>query len=613
MARVGYEPLGSIKAWGSKGASAGCELLEQPAPKAQPGSCVVRVAAVGLNPTDWKHVGNGMHYYTMTKATSDNPVILGSEGSGTVEQVPEGSSFEVGQKVWFMAFKTCAELAEVKDGFMALAPGQMSMEESGSTPLALLTAYQSMKDAGYSEPGCGRGQRILVHAGAGGVGHFAVQLAKIYGFEEIVTTCSASNEDFVKGLGATAIVDYKTEDFVTKYANNKFDLVVDPVGGEPVGWCCAAQNALAQYTPRSRMVTKTGGTVVGIITGTSLQGAPCGFMGAVCCSCLPALCGYKCMSACGLGPKFVGPFFLRANEANVDLTRLREWVDQKQLRTEVAEVFRFEDAPKALETLEEGGGHNTKKSKSKPFRGKVVVKAGTELAIRAAEVVQWKVFMVATRRLGSRCPGGDAACAKTELSGDPQPFEDPSIFVRGRRGDSLDFTCRSAASDCMHCDREVKEGLAPFTPVLPTNREVKEGECDPISIETARNINMKDQWKARVLTFSDGSNVPIQAASKEVQTKVKHTGQCHDIKRRGLDPDCGPPCKYSAGGRIQLVTLAASEEVQTTVVSKIKHTAEARKGTGSLKPKTALAPCADSEVGMRMKDVETPESSLDKS
>ncbi|CAE7810797.1 rtn4ip1, partial [Symbiodinium sp. CCMP2456] len=98
----------SIKAWGSKGAGAGCELLEQPAPKAQPGSCVVRVAAVGLNPTDWKHVGSGTHYYTMTKATSENPVILGSEGSGTVEQVPEGSSFQVGQKAWRSArFGAC--------------------------------------------------------------------------------------------------------------------------------------------------------------------------------------------------------------------------------------------------------------------------------------------------------------------------------------------------------------------------------------------------------------------------------------------------------------------------------------------------------------------------
>ncbi|CAE7349800.1 unnamed protein product [Symbiodinium natans] len=125
---------------------------------------------------------------------------------------------------------------------MAPAPEQMSMEEAGSTPLALLTAYQSMKDAGYSQPGCGRGQRILVHAGAGGVGHLALQLAKIYEFEEIVTTCSAANEEFVKSLGATTIVDYKTEDFVTKYANNKFDLVVDPVGGDPIGCCCAAQS-----------------------------------------------------------------------------------------------------------------------------------------------------------------------------------------------------------------------------------------------------------------------------------------------------------------------------------------------------------------------------------
>eukprot|EP00435_Cladocopium_sp_Y103_P057648 s184_g19.t3 len=282
MALLGYEPLGAMKAWGSRGS--GCELLEQPPPTAKPGTCVVRMAAVGLNPTDWKHVGNNLHYYTMTKATAENPVILGSEGSGVIESVSQGETkFQVGQKVWFMATRACAELVEVQNQHMAIAPTQMSMEEAGSTPLALLTAYQSMKDAGFSEPGSGKGKRILVHAGAGGVGHFALQLAKIYQFDEIVTTCSSANADFVKSMGATSM-----EDFVTKFANAKFDVVFDPVGGEPVGCCCAASNALAQYTPRSRKVTKVGGTVIGIITGTSLQG-PCGVVPALCCSCLPAL------------------------------------------------------------------------------------------------------------------------------------------------------------------------------------------------------------------------------------------------------------------------------------------------------------------------------------
>lgn len=255
-----------MKAWGSRGS--GYEVLEVPPPAvASPGSCVVRMAAVGLNPTDWKHVGNNMHYITMTKATPENPVILGMEGAGIIESVSQGETkFQVGQKVWFMASKACTELVEVRNEQMAIAPTQMSMEEAGSAPLALLTAYQSMKDAGFSEPGSGKGKRILVHAGAGGVGHFALQLAKIYQFDEIVTTCSSANADFVKSMGATSMVDYRNEDFVTKFANAKFDVAFDPVGGEPVGCCCAARNALAQYTPRSRKVTKVGGTVIGIIT-----------------------------------------------------------------------------------------------------------------------------------------------------------------------------------------------------------------------------------------------------------------------------------------------------------------------------------------------------------
>ena len=67
------------------------------------------MAAVGLNPTDWKHVGNNMHYYTITKATPENPVVLGSEGSGTVETVADGSPFQIGDRVWFLSQKTCAE------------------------------------------------------------------------------------------------------------------------------------------------------------------------------------------------------------------------------------------------------------------------------------------------------------------------------------------------------------------------------------------------------------------------------------------------------------------------------------------------------------------------
>lgn len=362
-----------MKAWGSRGS--GCEVLERPLPDVPaPGSCVVRMAAVGLNPTDWKHVGNNMHYLTMTKATPENPVVLGCEGAGIIESVSQGETkFKVGQKVWFMATKACAELVEVLNDHMAIAPTQMSLEEAGSTPLALLTAYQSMKDAGFSEPGSGKGKRILVHAGAGGVGHFALQLAKIYQFDEIVTSCSSANADFVKSLGATSVVDYRNEDFVTKFANAKFDVAFDPVGGEPVGCCCAASNALAQYTPRSRKVTKSGGTVIGIITGTSLQG-PCGILPALCCSCLPALCAYKCSHACGMGPKFVGPFMLRVGEAGQDLAKLAAWVDAKLLRTEIAEVFSFEDASKALLALEDRGGHNFKKSRSKAFRGKIVVK-----------------------------------------------------------------------------------------------------------------------------------------------------------------------------------------------------------------------------------------------
>jgi len=357
-------------------------------PRPGPEQCLVRVAAAGLNPTDWKHASQGSQYYSLSKATPAKPVCLGSEGSGVVEQAPQGCALQPGDRVWFLVDKmasppesgSCAEYVCLHPCTMAKAPEQMSMEQAGGTPLALLTAYQAMKAAGFAEEGCGKGKSILVHAGAGGVGHFALQLARIYGFERIVSTCSSRNADFVRGLGATACIDYRSEDFVRLYMADPFDMVVDPVGGEPVGCCCAARNDLASYTPRSRRVTKRSGWVVGIVTGATLMGAPCGTCGAACCSLLPGLCAYKCLGACGCAPRYAGPYFL-ASSANMatsggDLAKLALWVDRGLLKTHVGATYDLKEIVQALADLE-GRGHNTSTSagrSAQPAQGKVVVR-----------------------------------------------------------------------------------------------------------------------------------------------------------------------------------------------------------------------------------------------
>jgi len=357
-------------------------------PTPGPEQCLVRVAASGLNPTDWKHMSQGTQYYSNSKATPAKPVGLGCEGSGVIEQAPQGSGFQTGDRVWFMVDKmasppecgSCAEYVCLHTKTVAKAPEQMSMDQAAGTPLALLTAFQSMRAAGFAEEGCGKGKSILVHAGAGGVGHFALQLARIYGFDRIVSTCSSGNAEFVRSLGATASVDYRSEDFVALYKADPFDVVVDPVGGEPVGCCCAAHNDLAAYMPRSRRVTKKSGWAVGILTGTTLMKAPCGMCGAICCSLLPGLCAYKCCGACGCAPRYAGPYFLPSGgnmaTAGSDLAKLAAWVDRGLIRTHVGATFDLKEISQALAELE-GKGHNPSnaaRQSAKPAQGKIVVK-----------------------------------------------------------------------------------------------------------------------------------------------------------------------------------------------------------------------------------------------
>mmetsp|Transcript_129996 Transcript_129996/g.417313 ORF Transcript_129996/g.417313 Transcript_129996/m.417313 type:complete len:403 (-) Transcript_129996:32-1240(-) len=372
-----------------------CEVVKTALPTPGQGQCLVRVAAAGLNPTDWKHVQQGMHYYSTTKASDAKPVCVGCEGSGVVERAEDGCEFKVGDQVWFLLDKmaspgnvgSLAEYACVHPKTMARVPAQMTMEQAASAPLALLTAYQALKGAGLSTEGCAKGKSILIHAGAGGVGHFAIQLARVYEFERIATTCSAENSDFVRSMGATEVLDYKTKDFVEAYSSVPFDVVLDAVGGEPTCCCCGGRNSLAGYLARSRQVTKRSGWTVGVLTGATLSGAPCGQLGAICCSCLPGLCWYKTSGACGCAPKYSGPFFLPSAgnmaDSGRDLAILGGWVDRGLIKSHVSSTFSLDKVQEALTELE-GRGHNPSASTSgpgsatTPARGKIVVTLPTK-------------------------------------------------------------------------------------------------------------------------------------------------------------------------------------------------------------------------------------------
>lgn len=210
------------------------KLQDIPAPTIQTETDVlVRLRAAGINPIDTKLRARGTFYPEKT------PHVLGCDGAGVVEAVGAGvQSFQVGDEVFFCngglggSIGTYAEFAIVDQRFLALKPAALSFAEAAAAPLVLITAWESLYDRGRLQAG----QKVLVHAGAGGVGHVAVQLAKLQGAEVCTTVSSEEKANFVKQLGADSVILYKNTDVVdevlTWTQGQGVDLAFDTVGGE---------------------------------------------------------------------------------------------------------------------------------------------------------------------------------------------------------------------------------------------------------------------------------------------------------------------------------------------------------------------------------------------
>jgi NADPH:quinone reductase-like Zn-dependent oxidoreductase len=198
------------------------EAVPCPAPKAD--EVLVRVHAMGVNPVDWK-IREGL---ARKRINIPLPATPGGDISGVIEEA--GSSVQglrAGDAVYALIglMGAYAEAVAVKAEHVAHKPKSMDHVHAASVPLAALTAWQALFDHG----GLQRGQRVLVHAAAGGVGGFAVQLARNAG-ADVVGTASAANADYVRSLGASQVIDYHENDFGQFAA--QFDLVFDLIGGE---------------------------------------------------------------------------------------------------------------------------------------------------------------------------------------------------------------------------------------------------------------------------------------------------------------------------------------------------------------------------------------------
>ncbi|MYW64211.1 zinc-binding dehydrogenase [Streptomyces sp. SID8379] len=201
-------------------------LRETEIARPQPGvgQIVVAVHAAGVNPTDWKHRRFGAFL-------GEPPFTLGWDVSGVVEAVGLGVAlFQPGDEVFGMLpypYGAGAHAEYVAGPARAFVPKPAALDhtEAGALPLVSLTAWQALVDVARVRPG----QRVLVHAAAGGVGHVAVQIAKARG-AYVIGTASAAKHDFVRGLGADEMIDYRTQDFVAEARD--IDVVLDPLGDE---------------------------------------------------------------------------------------------------------------------------------------------------------------------------------------------------------------------------------------------------------------------------------------------------------------------------------------------------------------------------------------------
>ncbi|PCJ22906.1 MAG: NADPH:quinone reductase [SAR86 cluster bacterium] len=185
---------------------------------------LIKMKAASVNPIDWKMVHGDLKALIKLKF----PLVLGSDGAGVIEEVGAGvTEFNVGDEVFFRCDKanigTFAEYFAIPANLIAKKPTNMSFEEAASIPLVGLTTYQALKEkAGMTE-----GSRVLIHAGAGGVGSFAIQFAKAFG-AHVATTASKKRFVLLAELGADEIIDYQSQHIENEL--NGFDIVFNTLG-----------------------------------------------------------------------------------------------------------------------------------------------------------------------------------------------------------------------------------------------------------------------------------------------------------------------------------------------------------------------------------------------
>jgi NADPH:quinone reductase-like Zn-dependent oxidoreductase len=309
-----------------------CE--EIPKPIAGDGQVLIGVRAASVNPLDWKVMGGGPYLVRVLlglgKAKIKRP---GVDVAGQVEAVGKNvTQFKPGDEVFGTCAGAFAEYATSESKFgmksvLVMKPDKVTFEQAASAPVAALTALQGLRDKGQIRPG----QKVLINGAAGGVGTFAVQIAKSFG-AEVTGVCSTRNVEMVRAIGADRVVDYTQEDF-TK-SGQRYDIFVDCVGNHSLSACRRVLDRKGIYV------------MVGAPNNASLIGLVARLMGAL----VSSLFGSQKMVT----------FLARSNRE--DLTLIGELIATGKVTPVIDRRYRLSEVPEAFRYLEEGHA-----------RGKVVI------------------------------------------------------------------------------------------------------------------------------------------------------------------------------------------------------------------------------------------------
>jgi NADPH:quinone reductase-like Zn-dependent oxidoreductase len=306
------------------------QLRDIPTPVPADGEVLIRVRAAGVDQGVW-HLMTGMPYlvrlfgYGLKKPKMP---VRGREVAGVVEAIGVGvTRFQSGDEVFGTCEGSFAEFVCAKEDLVARKPANLTFEETAAAPISAVTALQAVRDAGK----VAAGQKVLVIGAGGGVGSFAVQLAKVFG-AEVTGVCSTGKTDLVRSLGADHVIDYTHDDF--SRAGVLYDVILDTAGNRPLS---VSRKALA---PRGTLVI-VGGEGGGKLTGGFERslGAP-----------LASLFSRQ---------KFKG---LVATENHRDLDALTSMIEAGSVKPAIDHVYPLAEAPAAVAYLHEGR-----------VRGKVVV------------------------------------------------------------------------------------------------------------------------------------------------------------------------------------------------------------------------------------------------